>query len=913
MSVQRRFGFWGTIFLLFIFAGLYGVPASAELSIGAYEPVTQQQVSRFEFDYTYTAELTNTGSDALTQVTATLTSNSPNMTVLDGEVIFQEAPVSNTIQAVDTFTVRVNRRYPTSENPFIWSFSYEEPAPSNTTPVANAGADQSAFISDTVTLDGSGSSDADGDALTYAWSLIDSPAGSSASLSDSTAVNPTLTLDLPGSYVAQLVVNDGAVNSGSDTIIITTENSAPVANAGADQSAFISDTLTLDGSGSSDVDGDALTYTWSLIDSPAGSSASLSDSTAVNPTLTLDLPGSYVAQLVVNDGAVDSGPDTIIITTENSAPVANAGPDQTLFVWDAAILDGGGSSDVDGNSLTFIWSLTSLPAGSSATLSDRTAINPVFVMDLPGTYIAQLVVNDSMADSDSDTVVITTQNSRPVADAGTDQNAFTGQAVSLDGSGSNDADSDPLTYNWSLITTPGGSASHLEGQSSAIATFVPDLPGIYVAQLIVSDGQLESDPETNKVTVEVYVPPDTDGDGLTDDQETALGTDPNNTDTDGDGLSDGEEINTHDTDPLNTDTDGDGLTDGEEVNTHNTNPLAGDSDGDGFNDSEEINGGGNPLDNTQLPYGIPPDPALVAPALDPTISTDLYRATAFLYTGSNPIQTGVAPGTIERKRTAVIRGRVLDRDNNPLSGVVLTIKDHPEYGQTISRVDGQYDLVVNGGGLLTVNYRKTGYLPVQRQAQTPWRDYAHTDDVVLITLDDRVTTINLADTTQAIQVAQGNPVTDIDGTRQATLFFPQGTTATMTLPDGSIQPLTTLNVRATEYTVGENGPQAMPGELPPTSGYTYAVELSVDEAIAVNAKRGDFNQPVPFYVDNFLDFPVGEIVPVGWYDYDKSAWIPSDNGRIIKILSITNGMADLDVVGSETVADAAQLAELGIT
>jgi len=310
---------------------------------------------------------------------------------------------------------------------------------------------------------------------------------------------------------------------------------------------------------------------------------------------------------------------------------------------------------------------------------------------------------------------------------------------------------------------------------------------------------------------------------------------------------------------------------------------------------------------------LPPDPATVAPALAPTIVTALHDATAFLYTGVDPIQTGVAPGTIEARRVAVVRGRVMDRDSLPLSGVSITMHQHDEFGETLSRSDGMFDMAVNGGGVLTVNYTKEGYLPVQRQINTPWNDYIIVDEVVMIALDTQVTTVDLTDTTQPFQVAQGNPVTDIDGTRQATLLFPQGSSATMTLPDGTTQPLTTVNVRATEYTVGDSGPAAMPGELPPTSAYTYAVELSVDEAITAGATRVDFSQPVPFYVDNFLDFPVGEIVPAGWYDREKVAWIPSDNGRIVGILAITAGMVDLDVDGSGTAADAAQLAAHGIT
>lgn len=82
---------------------------------------------------------------------------------------------------------------------------------------------------------------------------------------------------------------------------------------------------------------------------------------------------------------------------------------------------------------------------------------------------------------------------------------------------------------------------------------------------------------------------DTDSDGLTDNEETELGTDPNNADTDGDGLTDGDEVNEYDTDPLTADTDGDGLDDGEEVNSYNTDPTEADSDGDGLNDGEEVN------------------------------------------------------------------------------------------------------------------------------------------------------------------------------------------------------------------------------------------------------------------------------------------------------------------------------------
>jgi hypothetical protein len=105
---------------------------------------------------------------------------------------------------------------------------------------------------------------------------------------------------------------------------------------------------------------------------------------------------------------------------------------------------------------------------------------------------------------------------------------------------------------------------------------------------------------------------DDDGDGLSNSQELALGTDPKNPDTDGDGLPDGVEVNQYSTDPKNKDTDGDTLTDGREVNDLHTSPKNPDSDGDSLNDGIEITAGSNPLsvdsDGDGIPDGSDSDP-----------------------------------------------------------------------------------------------------------------------------------------------------------------------------------------------------------------------------------------------------------------------------------------------------------------
>jgi RHS repeat-associated protein len=309
--------------------------------------------------------------------------------------------------------------------------------------------------------------------------------------------------------------------------------------------------------------------------------------------------------------------------------------------------------------------------------------------------------------------------------------------------------------------------------------------------------------------------------------------------------------------------------------------------------------------------GLPPDPATVAPALDRTVATDLYTSVEFLWTGRRPVQTGMVPGAIDPLRVSVLRGRVLTRDGQSLEGARISVLGHPELGVTLSRVDGAFDLALNGGGFLTIQIEKAGHLTAHRQTQVAWRDWTVLDDVSLVSLDPAATI--LASGAAELQIAQGSRVEDEDGVRRSTLLVPAGTQARLFLADGTTQPLPALTVRATEYTVGPHGPRAMPASLPPSSAYTYAVELSVDEAIAIGAREVVFDRPLAHYLENFLGFPVGSAVPSGYYDRTLAAWIPSDNGRVVQVLGITAGLADLDVDGTGTPADPSALAALGVS
>ena len=366
----------------------------------------------------------------------------------------------------------------------------------NSAPIANAGPDQTAYVGDRITLDAAASTDPDGDALGYSWGFLVRPDGSNAVLSGSTSISPEFTIDKPGVYQVRLIVNDGRLNSQADTVTVTTLNSAPIADAGANQSAQVGDTVNLDGSGSTDPDGDALTYAWTFAARPAGSTATLSDPASVTPSFSIDVAGAYTLQLIVNDGALDSPADTMVVSTDNSTPVANAGPDQTKKVGDKVTLDASQSSDIDQDELSYAWIFTVKPLESVAELDDATALAPSFTLDVAGNYVLQLTVSDGVLDSPPDSVRISTENSPPVADAGANQTRQVGDTVNLSGSESYDVDTDSLSYSWIFASRPEESEVAIVNANRVNARFVIDAPGDYVVQLIVNDGKEDSDADT---------------------------------------------------------------------------------------------------------------------------------------------------------------------------------------------------------------------------------------------------------------------------------------------------------------------------------------------------------------------------------------------------------------------------------
>ncbi|MCQ6263493.1 PKD domain-containing protein [Alcanivorax sp. MM125-6] len=406
-------------------------------------------------------------------------------------------------------------------------------------PTANAGGDQTVEMGTTVTLDGSASSSPNSGAdISYTWTLARKPTNSDAELSDDTDERPTFVADQPGIYQAQLVVNDGTADSDQDRVTITATNPEPVAVARTQHNELVGTTVLLDGGESlppTGGDANLLSYEWRLTETPDGSTATLADTGTALTSLYTDVAGTYTATLTVRYQAQTSEPltVTIIAAEANARPVADAGGPYTVERGTTLTLDGGASSDANGNPLSYRWYMftpntesgdrvASIPRGSSLTvetaLQDADTATPSITPDVVGTWTVYLVVHDgtSISDVSSADIEVTlpagAANTPPVATwfpkphvgfyTGRYSNEVelgvttwaSGNSYDVDGNRINSAN---RRYQW--IATPDGyDAQDLSGSGSF--SFTPSVEGDYTVQMIVNDGEADSAPEQRTFT-----------------------------------------------------------------------------------------------------------------------------------------------------------------------------------------------------------------------------------------------------------------------------------------------------------------------------------------------------------------------------------------------------------------------------
>ena len=266
---------------------------------------------------------------------------------------------------------------------------------SGSTSAANAGSDQEVGAGTLVTLDGTGSTGVSG--LSYSWRQT---AGPTVTLSSSTSSRPTFTPTAAGDYTFDLTVTGGGATS-TDDVTITVNSNPPVVSAGENQSVVTNALVTLDGSNSTTPTG-ALTYRW---EQTSGPSVTLSSATVVKPTFTPTAAGTYVFKLTVSSSTGTATGTVTITATAPQNPVANAGPDQSVYTGDQVTLDASGSTNPNpGTTLTYAWTQIS---GAAVTLSNATIAKPTFIAPITeGTYVFQLTVA-SAGLSSTDTMTVT--------------------------------------------------------------------------------------------------------------------------------------------------------------------------------------------------------------------------------------------------------------------------------------------------------------------------------------------------------------------------------------------------------------------------------------------------------------------------------------------------------------------------
>lgn len=532
-----------------------------------------------------------------------------------------------------------------------------DPVPANGIPTADPGGPYSGEAGITlVQFDGSGSTDPDNDPLTYAWDFGDGSTGSGAM--------PSHTYTSAGNFEVSLVVNDGVDDSApaatTATIAEPVVNLAPLADPGGPYSGEPGIAIQFDGTGSSDPNGDALTFAWDFGDGAMGDGAM--------PAHAYAADGTYTVTLVVSDGQLDSTPAMVSVEVvtppANRAPVANAGGPYAGDTATSIVFDGSGSSDPDGDALTFAWDF-----GDGST---GTGMTPEHSYATAGNYAVSLVVNDGEFDSGPDETMVevtdpvepsdgqalydtyclschgdpwvgpavddTLAGLRRVAGArscniygsifGT--SVFPNGVVEmqfLQGLTETEIDamaeylnSQEVSGEQRYVTTCAG----CHGNNGAGGRTDEDVHGDsadetweaideeeemrYLACMPESDIEAitgflmtfdddndddgiddDDDHDDDNDGIDDDADHDDDNDGRSDEEEYEDGTDPRDADSDDDGLDDGEE-HEYGTDPNDSDTDDDGKSDGDEVNIFGTNPLVADNNAAATNDS---GGGGS--------------------------------------------------------------------------------------------------------------------------------------------------------------------------------------------------------------------------------------------------------------------------------------------------------------------------------
>jgi hypothetical protein len=374
---------------------------------------------------------------------------------------------------------------------------------------------QAATLGATIILDATAATDPDGDPVVVSFEWLTRPAGSGATLVPA-GKTARFAADALGRYEVRVHGSDPSGAGFQTNYTFDVANRAPkavlvanvspvVANSGQTWvTASVGYQVLLDGSGSSDADGDAITRAWTLTSRPEGSQAVLAVPTGASTVFAPDLRGDYVVVQTVTDARGAQSTYTTTVHVNNERPLAqittNATPRALPFAPSVLVpqatevtLRGDVSVDADGDPLTYEWAMDARPAGSTAVLSSGSAINPRFVADTEGAFVFRLRVTDPSGAFSDRTITVQVGTHAPVAVVDREQmTVIVGAPVRTSAAMSFDEDGDVLAYQWSVDARPVGSTAGVALADTAAPAFVPDVVGTYVLAVRVADGKAAS-------------------------------------------------------------------------------------------------------------------------------------------------------------------------------------------------------------------------------------------------------------------------------------------------------------------------------------------------------------------------------------------------------------------------------------
>ncbi|MCY4637891.1 MAG: PKD domain-containing protein, partial [Acidobacteria bacterium] len=374
-------------------------------------------------------------------------------------------------------------------------------------PIANAGDDVEADPGERVTLDGSESTDPNGDRLTFAW---EQTAGETVVLSGADTARLSFTAPAGSAVLTfRLTVTDPDGLSDTDEVSVVVGDPPPprrpVADAGDDVEVAPGEVVTINGLGSYAPDGGSLSYAWEQLSGP---SVELEGAASARLSFTAPMEASVLVfrLTVTSEAGLTDTDDVRAIVGGLRPPTADAGNDLEVKPGELVTLDGTGSTDPAGGGLEYAWEQT---AGERVPLNGRDSARLSFTAPANlGALAFRLTVTDRDGLFDTDSVTVTIVGvppEQPVADAGDDVEVEPGELVRFDGLGSSAPDGGKLSYAWTQLSGP---SVRLEGAGSARLSFTaPREPSVLVFRLTVTSEAGRSDTDDVRAIVGGLRPP----------------------------------------------------------------------------------------------------------------------------------------------------------------------------------------------------------------------------------------------------------------------------------------------------------------------------------------------------------------------------------------------------------------------